>query len=70
MKVYLEFSLPEENEDYESAVNGGKLQGMVDDFYEQSIRRRIKYDDTLTKKEIALLETLREEWVRTFFPIE
>ena len=40
--------------------NGPELKWAIDEFYERSIRNRLKHN-LLTKKEAALLEKLREE---------
>ncbi len=43
MKAILEFNLPEEQEDYEYAVNGSKLESQIND-YDMYLRSMYKYD--------------------------
>ena len=42
MKAVLEFSLPEEREEFDSAANGWKWQSVVWDF-DQMLREKIKH---------------------------
>lgn len=59
MKATLEFNLPEETDEFNSAVNGHKWKSVVWDT-DQSIRRTLSYDETLTEKEYELVQSIRD----------
>lgn len=44
MKAVIEFYLPEEQSEFESAVNGWKWQGVVWDFLEVYLRSKWKHE--------------------------
>lgn len=58
-KGILEFNLPEERDDFETAQNGWKYKSVLHEF-DQDLRRRIKYD-TCPPEEKKLLEKLRAQ---------
>lgn len=63
MKATLEFNLPEEKHEFESAVKGGAAISVLWEF-DQILRTRVKYegweDPRLTKAEKAGIEELVE----------
>lgn len=61
-KVVLEFNLPEESEDLDLARNAGAMQSAIAEFYQNSIRRRLKYEE-LTNSDYKLMEAIKEEFV-------
>lgn len=59
MKAMLEFSLPEEREEYETTLNGRKWRLVVDEMDEE-LRRIVKYNDArLADAEVAIYEKVR-----------
>ena len=62
MKGRLEFNLPEERVDFERAQKADAIIAVLNEFYNESIRRRVKYEsDAYTKEQIELLDTLKSE---------
>jgi len=62
-KVTLEFDMFEEANELKAAMNGSKVQCAISDFYEFSIRKRLKYEsDSYTKKELELIEQIKKEF--------
>ena len=59
MKATLEFNLPEETEEFNSAVNGHKWKSVVW-YIDENIRQTLKYNETLTEKEYELVESIRD----------
>lgn len=64
MEAILKFTLPEENVEFETAVNGHKWKSVVWDI-DQNIRQTLKYDETLTEKEYELVQSIRDS-LRSF----
>ena len=63
-KAILEFNLEEEYENFKDALNGTRYKIMMDEFWNQSLRKRTKYEsDNYSEKELELLEKLKEEFV-------
>jgi len=60
MKAILEFNLPDDEDSLKLARDGPKWFCVVCDFYEDSIRRRLKYD-SLPNNDYHVIETLRDE---------
>jgi hypothetical protein len=61
MKVYLEFDMPMETDDYDDAIKGWRYRAIIDEFYE-ALRRASKYEDvkSMTIDEIReLLNSIR-----------
>ncbi len=58
MKATLEFNLPDEQEEYSMAIDGGKYRAAVDEVYSW-IRSQLKYNDLLTEPQSEILESLR-----------
>ena len=61
MKAILEFQLPEDTIDHNDALNGYKYRDVLYEFYNDSLRRRLKYVEETLPKEAVLLEQLWEE---------
>lgn len=62
-KAILEFSLPEEKEEFQIAVNAMSYKCALDDVYQQIFRRRIKYEE-LDKNTFELIETMKKEYFK------
>lgn len=63
-KAVLEFDLekPEDRDEFKRAQKASDLINVISEFNEESLRKRIKYlSEGFTKKEIELLNKLREE---------
>jgi len=58
----IEFNLPEEKEDLELARNAGSMDHAIRDFYNGSIRSRLKYQE-LTDSDYKLMEAIKQEFV-------
>lgn len=61
MKVILEFNLPEEQEAFDHAQKGWKYKSILDDFDQQILRKRLKYEAKLSASNQKLLEAIRNE---------
>lgn len=61
MKVILEFQLPEEQSEYDSAINGAKTECAISEFG-NFLRSEYKYNNTLSDQERAYLEKVHERW--------
>ena len=60
-KATLEFSLPEEQSEFQDAVQGGSLKGCVQDF-DNHMRSLYKYsEENMSDEEHKLLGVLREK---------
>jgi hypothetical protein len=59
MKAVLEFTLPEEREEHETALNGPKYRAVLSDL-SQFLRSKLKYE-TLTQEQAAAYEDVRRE---------
>lgn len=59
MKAILEFELPQESEEHNLALNGGLYKSIIDDTFSW-IRKKEKYDETLTEDQYKILDELRE----------
>ncbi len=62
-KAILEFNLPEEQEEFDTAVNAGKLSGFVFDVEQEVFRpaRKHGYSDATIQRLIEGLDTLVEK---------
>lgn len=56
-KVILEFSLPEEQAEYDLAYNGARLNVVIEDL-DNYLRNRLKYDE-LTEEQYQTYERVR-----------
>jgi hypothetical protein len=65
MKVILEFNLPEENLDFQAAINGKKLKEITYQ-YDEKLRRIIKYND-LSDEEYQTYQKCRDMFREMFY---
>lgn len=59
MKATLKFSLPEENDDFETATNGWKYRSVLIEF-DNFLRSKLKYEE-LTENEDRVYDKIRTE---------
>jgi uncharacterized short protein YbdD (DUF466 family) len=60
MEAILKFNLPEDREDFEMAVNAGKISALLFD-YDQWLRSQIKYaPDEMSQEKLEAFEECRE----------
>ena len=59
MKATIEFNLPDDQEDFQDAVNGQKWRLMVWDF-DQKLRSQLKYNDKLSSEQYKVYEEIRD----------
>ena len=60
MKAILEFNLPEEKQEYQLAANATDYAITLEEF-DNYLRGKIKYDDTLTEEQCHVFEEVREK---------
>lgn len=60
MKVVLEFDLPTEREEHEAALKGSAAIAAIQEFYNNSLRNRLKYQD-LSDSDDKLLSEIKDE---------
>jgi len=60
MKSILEFNLPEEQEDFDLAVHGGKWMSVCWDL-DQHLRSKLKYEQSLSEEQYKVLEETRDK---------
>lgn len=58
MKASIEFTLPEEREEHETAINGWRYRLAINDVMEH-VRARLKYGEDLTEEASKELEQVR-----------
>ena len=58
MKATLEFNLPDDQDDFQDAVNGHKWRLMVWNF-DQKLRSQLKYNDKLSPEQYKVYEEIR-----------
>lgn len=61
MRGILEFNLPEEKEEFKLAQNARRLDLFINEFDNNSLRRRVKYDN-LNEEQQKLVEDIRTEF--------
>lgn len=61
-KAKLIFSLPEESEEHQDALNGWKYKAAISDMY-QYIRRKLK--DDVSDEEYNILKNIQREFLNT-----
>ena len=59
MKATLEFNLPDDQDDFQDAVNGQKWRLMVWNF-DQKLRSQLKYNDKLSPEQYKVYEEIRD----------
>jgi hypothetical protein len=60
MKAILEFSLPEDQPEFNNAIKGGDWKHVCWEM-DQYLRKRIKYDESLSEEQLRVYESVREE---------
>ena len=60
MKAILEFNLPEEQYEFNNAIKGGDWKDVCWQM-DQYLRKRIKYDESLSEEQLRVYEGVREE---------
>jgi hypothetical protein len=65
MKAVLEFDLPEENSDFQAAINGKKLKEITYQ-YDEKLSRIIKYND-LSDEEYQTYQKCRDMFREMFY---
>ena len=60
MKAILEFDLPEEQPEFDNAVNGGKWSIVAWEL-DQHLRSQLKHNDKLTEKQYDALQEVRDK---------
>lgn len=58
MKAILKFNLPEEQEEFEIANNGWKFRSALSE-YDNYLRGKIKYDESLTNEQYKVYDEVR-----------
>jgi hypothetical protein len=61
-KVRIEFNVPEELNDFKTALNGENYRASVNEMLEY-LRNQVKYNNDLNNEKIELLEDVREKFV-------
>jgi len=60
MKAILEFNLPEDQPEFNNAIKGGDWKHVCWEM-DQYLRKRIKYDESLSEEQLRVYEGVREE---------
>ena len=60
MKVILEFNLPEDQYEFNNAIKGENWKDVCWQM-DQYLRKRIKYDESLSEEQLRVYEGVREE---------
>jgi hypothetical protein len=60
MKAILEFQLPEDQPEFNNAIKGGDWKHVCWQM-DQYLRKRIKYDESLSEEQLRVYEGVREE---------
>ena len=60
MKAILEFNLPEDQPEFNNAIKGGDWKHVCWQM-DQYLRKRIKYDESLSEEQLRVYEGVREE---------
>ena len=60
MKAILEFDLPEEQPEFDNAVNGGKWSIVAWEL-DQHLRSQLTYNDKLTEEQYDALQEVRDK---------
>jgi hypothetical protein len=63
MKAILEFSLPEDQPEFNNAIKGGDWKHVCWQM-DQYLRKRVKYDEGLTEEQLEVYEDMRGEFWR------
>lgn len=61
MKSTLEFDLPEERDELNDALNGGKYKARIDTLYDEVFRPHMKYNKPILAKDESSMQELTDE---------
>lgn len=61
-KAALHFTLPEDRQDFEAALNGSAYRFSVNKMLDY-LRNQVKYNNNLNNEKIELLEDVREKFI-------
>lgn len=61
MKTTLEFTLPEEREELNDALNGSKYKARIDTLYEEVFRPHMKYSKPIIAKDESSMQELTDD---------
>jgi hypothetical protein len=61
MKSTLEFDLPEERDELNDALNGGKYKARIDTLYDEVFRPHMKYNKPVLAKDESSMQELTDE---------
>ena len=61
MKAILEFNLPEDQPEFNTAIKGGDWKHVCWQM-DQLLRKHLKYDDDLKEDEVKMLQYVRDEF--------
>ena len=61
MKSTLEFDLPEERDELNDALNGGKYKARIDTLYDEVFRPHMKYNKPILTKDESSMQELTDE---------
>lgn len=61
MKSTLEFDLPEERDELNDALNGGKYKARIDTLYDDVFRPHMKYNKPILAKDESSMQELTDE---------
>jgi hypothetical protein len=63
MKAILEFNMPEDEKQFNTAFNGGKYQGVMERFA-NVLRMELKYNDALNDDEKRIYRDIQDRFFR------
>ena len=63
MKAILEFNLPEDQPEFNNALKGGDWKHVCWQM-DQYLRKRVKYDESLSEEQLEVYEDMRGEFWR------
>ena len=61
MKSTIEFNLPEERDELNDALNGGKYKACIDMLYDEVFRPHMKYNKPILAKDESSMQELTDE---------
>ena len=61
MKSTLEFDLPEERDELNDALNGGKYKARIDTLYDDVFRPHMKYNKPILAKDESSMQELTDD---------
>lgn len=61
MKTTISFNLPEEREELNDALNGGKYKARIDTLYDKVFRPHMKYNKPILAKDESSMQELTDD---------